>query len=660
MSPDPVLVSAEDCLDRGDFVLAERLCRQALARDDCDAEALRLLATVALRKGGREDAVTFAQDAVAADSSAASQVTLGQMLVAVGRHAQAIIELQRAVELDPTRAQAHFFLGVAYSATRSAAAAEDAFRAALAIWGDYPEAHGALGCLLLAEGHTAEAIGELTTAVRLQPRDLDAIAGLAEARVLAGDAEGALAAYKDATEAAPGSAQAWHALGHAYLSRGHNAEAETAFRRGIDIAPDQSGCLLGLAGMLEAMLRWEEAAERWRQVLARTPEHADALKGLARALFAVGHLPEALHLTRRASELVPQDADAHYGMGNVLLRLQRPQESLASYRRALALVQSPKARFAAASPLLMLGDFDGGWEAYEARLGMRGVPWKIANVRERLWDGGAIGRQRLLVHTEQGIGDTLQFIRYLPLLRERVGPDAHIALLCEPELAGVVASVGGIDSLHAPEKIGDIDYDLQVPLLSLPHRFGATLKSIPSIIPYIRLPAGVTARIERARDTKLAIAIAWAGRPTHGDDRMRSCSIQCFAPLFELAGAQFFSIQVGPRAAEIEPYLGRPNVASVSDQLTNLAQTLAVIDQVDLVIAVDTSVVHLAGAYGKPVWTLLAFGGEWRWMLNRDDTPWYPSMRLFRQRLLGDWDEVFRRVRAQLEAMIEKILIGQK
>jgi tetratricopeptide (TPR) repeat protein len=586
-----IFAATEDYFKQAQGKLSSLMCcsgeqhhRAALAGDPRNAEAPRLLTAVSTHKGALEDAMSFGSEAVAADGNAASQVALGQMLTAAGRHAQAIVELQGAVDANPSAAIAHLYLGDAYAGARSPAAAEDAYRAALKLWPDYPEAHVALGRLLLGEDRTDEAIATLETGTRLKPDNADA--------------------------------------------------------------------LLSLARLYEQRSNFERAAQAWRALISLAPENPDVQKGLARAFLALGELPAALALVQRIAAAAPHDADAHYGMGNVLLRMQRPQESLASYRRALALVQTPKARFAEASPLLMLGDFAGGWGAYEARLGMRGVPWKIANVRERLWDGGAISRQRLLVHTEQGIGDTLQFIRYLPMLRERVGPDAHIAVLCEPELADVVASVGGFDSLHAPAMLGDFEYDVQVPLLSLPHRLGATPASIPSAIPYIRLPAGSTARIERARDTKLAIAFAWAGRPTHGDDRMRSCSVDRFAPLFELAGAQFFSIQVGPRAADIEPYLARPNVASVSGQLTNLAQTLAVIDQVDLVVAVDTSVVHLAGAYGKPVWTLLAFGGEWRWMLDREDTPWYPSMRLFRQRAPGDWDEVFQRVRARLETMI--------
>ena len=648
------LETAERYLEQGDLPRAQELCKRALSKNENDAEAHRLLALIAWRAGKPDEAIALARRAADADeASAPCLCTLGQLLTAAGHHAQAILELQRAVERYPAVAQAHLHLGAAYAAGRSPAAAEDAYRAALGLWPQYPEAHLGLGRLLAREGRADEAIASLEVAARLQEGNPDAWASLAEARAARGDTEGALAAYRSGTDGAPSSVRAWHALGQACLALGRRDAAERAFRRGVELDPDHAGCLLGLASALEQVFRFEEAAQPLRRILARVPGHVDATKGLARVLLSTGQLPEALQLAQRTSAAAPGDADAHFCLGNVLLRMQRPRESLVSYRHALALAQqSPKARFALASPLLMLGELAAGWDAYEARLGMAGVPWKIANVRERLWDGSDIGRQRLLVHTEQGLGDTLQFIRYLPLLRSRSGLDARIELLCEREFARLLGTVEGYDALHAPEKPAGIPHDVQIPLLSLPHRFGTTLDTIPSNVPYIRLPPEAKMQLERPAGTKLAVAFAWAGRPTHSDDRMRSCAIANYATLFDIAGVHFYSIQVGPRAGDIEPYLARQNVSSMTAKLTDLAATLAVIDQADLVIAVDTSVVHLAGAYGKPVWTLLAHGGEWRWLLDREDSPWYPGMRLFRQRVAGDWDEVFARVRAELETLV--------
>ena len=648
------LRTAERYLEQGELGRAERLCRKALAANARDAEALNLMSLVAARAGRLAESVTLAREAVAVDeTNAVYHDTLGDLLTREGRYAQAILTLQRALGLRPDFAQAHLHLGDAYAACKSPAAAEDEYRAALTIWSDYPEVHHALGRLLHAEGRGAEAVAAFEAAVRVKPGFVDAWLALGEAHASEGDREGALEAVKRATESAPRSVPAWLASGRIGQALGHLDDAASAFRRGLELAPEDGACLLGLAALLEQARRFEEAVAVLRPALTSNPARPELLKALSRSLFALGQLPEAEQLALRAAELAPRDADAYYAVGNVQLRMQRPAAALAAYRNACVLApQSPKARFALASPLLMLGDLHEGWDAYEARLAMPGVPWKIANPLERLWNGGEIGRQRLLVHTEQGLGDTLQFIRYLPLLRSRVGPDAHITLLCEPAIGSVAATVDGYDALHQPEKLGNIEYDLQVPLLSLAHRFGTTLDTMPAQIPYIGLPRNVNVHVERAAHTRLAVAFAWAGRPTHGDDRMRSCAVESFAALFNLTDVHFFSIQVGPRAADIEPWLERPNVTSMSAQLTDLAQTLSVIDQVDLVIAVDTSVVHLAGAYGKPVWTLLAHGGEWRWLLEREDTPWYPTMRLIRQRAAGDWDEVFSRVRTRIERML--------
>ena len=550
MATRATLARIEDCLERGDLARAQKMCRQVLARDSRNAQVLRLLALVSLRAGRVEEALEHAYAGVAAgDTDAACHDMVGQVLTAAGQLGKAILELQRAIELRPGFAQAHLHLGDAYAASRSPAAAEDEYRAALKIWPDYPEVHYALGRLLHAEGRSAEAIAAFETAVRVKPGFVDAYLSLGDVHASLGDHAGACEAAKKATKAAPGSVQAWSAFARTCQALGRRDDAERAFRRGLELVPDHGGCLLGLVALLEQSLRFEEAIPVLRHALTRAPDHPEVLKALARALLALGDVREGVRLALRVTELTPRDADAHYVLGNVQLRMQRPADAVAAYRRAYALApQVPKARFALASPLLMLGELPAGWDTYEARLAMPGVPWKIANPLDRLWDGGEIGRQRLLVHTEQGLGDTLQFIRYLPLLRSRVGPDAHIALLCEPSLGSVVATAGGYDALHQPEKLGNIEYDLQVPLVSLPHRFGTMLDTIPAQVPYIRLPQNVNVRVERAADTRLAVAFAWAGRPTHSDDRMRSCTIERFASLFDLTGVQFFSIQVGPRA----------------------------------------------------------------------------------------------------------------
>jgi tetratricopeptide (TPR) repeat protein len=523
-------------------------------------------------------------------------------------------------------------------------------------WEAEAESWRQAGVGALEAGRHAEAILAFGRAVELCPHHAQTHALLATAYAAVAPAAPVECAYRTALRLDPGLAEAHVRLAELLLRDNRLPEALAAYQAGVEAVPESAALWLGLGQANEACNRVEEAARAFREAARLAPGEAVIAASYASILWRVGDLAEAL---LKAEELVrnrPEDVDSYYILGNVLLRMQRPQEALAAYRRVRALLPLlPKAHFSLASPLLMLGEFDAGWAAYEARLRMGEVPWKVAHVRERLWEGGPLDGVRLLVHAEQGSGDTLQFIRYLPLLRRHAGPNVRIVFLCEPEMARLAASVEGCDEVLAPIVLGPFEYDLHVPLLSLPHRFGTTLDSIPANVPYIRLPPGEFPAVESPPDTRLKIAIVWAGRPTHSDDCLRSCPLEYFAGLFDLPDTQFISLQVGPRAVEIAPYLARPNVSSMTGRLTDFADTLAVIEQVDLLIAVDTSVVHLAGACGKPVWTLLCYGAEWRWLLDREDSPWYPSMKLFRQPGPGDWDAVFGRVRAELEERLANL-----
>ncbi len=639
-----------DLVERGDFLTAERLCRQELEYDHRNPAVLNLWAIILAHNGKVNEAIHAARLAVQEDETNPTyHLTLGNLLRLSGRLTDAILELRQAIEISPSLAEAHLRLGEAYAAVNSPSAAEDAYRQALTLRPDYMEALLLLGRLYLANGRTEESIEIAQQAIGLHPGSLASYLLLGDALASKGDNEAAFATYKQATEVAASSVESWCVFARACHALGKFEEAEAAYKRGLSISPNHGDCLFGLTKLLEQALCFEAATSAARHFLCIHPDNPEALKCLGRLLLAQGYMPEAYHLIRRALELLPNDADTYYGFGNVSMRMLKLDEGLAAYRRSISLApESPKARFAEASPLLMQGSFATGWLAYEARLDIPGVPWKVKNVRERLWNGSKIGQRKLLVHTEQGYGDTFQFIRYLPLIRKQVGPEAQIEVLCEPEIEALVKTVGGFDKLHAPSQLGSIEYDLQVPLLTLPLLFGTTLDTIPSKVPYIGLPKNIHVPVQRAVGTTLTVAFTWAGRNTHSDDLMRSCPLKQFASLFELEDIQFISVQVGAKSSEIEQFLERPNVTSLSSELVDFAHTLSILDQVDLVVAVDTSVAHLAAAYGKPVWVLLSFSGEWRWLIRREDSPWYPSVRLFRQRILNDWTDVFNRVRLEL------------
>jgi len=318
------------------------------------------------------------------------------------------------------------------------------------------------------------------------------------------------------------------------------------------------------------------------------------LKNLGHVILKLGHAGEGLHLLRRAIQLAPDDPDAHYTLGNVLMRMERLQEALNSYARVRELQpDAARAYFAPANVLLMNGQYKEGWSVYESRFDMSSYRTNVRDVHERLWDGGALDGRRLLVHVEQGFGDTLQFIRYVPLI-QRLAGDGKIFLVCEPELFGLLETVEGVDEIYRLGSDTSVTYDVQVPLLSLPHRFATTLETIPNTVPYIKVPPGTKARIRRRKGVRLTVAFVWAGRPTHSDDRFRSCPLNWFAALFDMPGIDFYSIQWGPRAGELTPYQSRLNVTDMTDKLTSFAETAAIIEQVDLVISIDIAVAHLA------------------------------------------------------------------
>jgi len=652
MSDDAFSIStAVAQFQAGDLAAAEKSCRAVLASEATNAEALHLLGVIAHRAGRNDIAIQQVRQAIAADPKTSSYYnTLGFVLRISGQYSDAVAALEQAIALQPDYADAHNNMGIARAESGALEDAEAAYRTALKYRADFPEVQNNLGNLLYRIGRVEDSLAAFEAATTLRPDYAEAHANRGDAYLNQKNIPEAIAAYRKAVEAGPNWANGWYKLGNAFFQSNDVENALKAYQRSIDLNPNHMRGLTNLGATLEKLGRYEEAAMVLRHALVLGPDDVSALKNLGHVILKLGHVGEGLHLLRRAVELAPDDPDAHYSLGNALLRMERLQDALSCYKRVRELQPTAaRAYFAPASVLLMNGQFKEGWATYESRFDMAAYKSNVKNVHERLWDGGPLKGRRLLVHVEQGFGDTLMFIRYVPLLRERIG-DGTILLVCEPELHRVLETLEGVDAVYPLGSDASVDFDVQIPLLSLPNRFGTTVETVPHETPYIRPPADAKVRIER-REGRLAVAFIWAGRPTHSDDRFRSCPLKWFAALFDLPGIDFYSIQWGPRSAEITPHLKRDNVFSMTDALTDFGETAAIIDQVDLVISIDSAVAHLAGALGKPVWTILPFGGEWRWLFRREDTPWYPKMRLFRQRILGDWRPVFQRIGGALQQM---------
>jgi hypothetical protein len=423
-------------------------------------------------------------------------------------------------------------------------------------------------------------------------------------------------------------------------------EAESLYRQivAIDSGFFKAHCNLGL--VLAAQGRLDEAIAAYRAATAIHPNLAEAHNNLGNALKEKGELDEAIAVFRRALALKPEYAEAHNNLGAALLAQGHIDEAIAAHRQAVAFdPRVPDIHYNLSLDLLTRGDLQQGWEEYEWRWKLPSFQPYLRRFSQPLWDGSPLDGRTILLYAEQGYGDAIQFIRYVPLVAQRGG---KIVIECGVELRRLFQSMAGICQIVVrAERLPA--FDVHAPLLSLPRIFGTTLNNVPDSVSYLSAdPADITAwgrRMDRL-EPAVKVGLAWAGRPTHLNDANRSIKLAMLAPLAKVSGVRFFSLQKGAAAEQVasDALSAGIELIDFAGDLNDYADTAALIANLDLVIAVDTSVVHLAGAMGKLVWVLLPFVPDWRWTMTGERSPWYPTARLFRQASRGDWTSVIRRV----------------
>ncbi|MBV9785264.1 MAG: glycosyltransferase family protein [Acidisphaera sp.] len=426
--------------------------------------------------------------------------------------------------------------------------------------------------------------------------------------------------------------------------------------------PDQPDAL-HLAGIVAARRqRYAEAAGLMQQALARGGTPGLIWRNICEVYRRLGRLDEAVAAGRRAVALAPNDAHALVNLAIIHYDRLELEAGIACCERAIALAPDlPGAHFELSEALLLGGDFARGWEEYEWRFQIAGAGKLMPKTDRPQWDGKPLREGTLLLIGDQGFGDVIQFSRYIPWAAARC-PD--LVLACSKDMHMVVRQLPGVGRMF--DRWEDAPpFTAFCPLSGLPRAHGTRPATVPAEIPYLRADPVRVALWASRLDALLPagyrrVGIAWAGRPTHNNDHNRSMSLASCAKLAAVDGVALVSLQKGPAAAQVGRYVGAAPLLNLGPEIADWGDTMAILEALDLVVTVDTSVGHLAGAMGKPAWMMLPYAPDWRWLLGRSDTPWYPTMRLFRQPAPGRWDEVLEAVVAELDRGRKQLRRGRR
>jgi len=544
---------------------------------------------------------------------------MGVVMQAAGDLELAADLIGRAAELAPDYFGPFANLGNVYQAAGRLEEALDSFRRALELNPDSAETVNNMASLFNQLGRHQEALKASEAALGIFPEFPAARLNLGNALAALGKVDQAIACYRQTIEADPESGDGWFNLGNIYVDQEDWREAQAAFGKALALDPENPEKQYNLALSLLKCEEYGDAARYFREAIRNRPNYIDAQCNLASALQAQGQTAEAMQELRQALTAEPDSPDLHWNLA--LISLQH-------------------------------GDYEQGWREYEWR-------WKTPTFADfnrtfsvPQWAGEPLDRKTVLVTAEQGFGDGIQFARYVPMLGDR---GASVILECRPQLTGLFETLEGVGScIDLGSHAGPIDF--YVPLMSLPHIFGTTLQTVPCQVPYLRVPEARNAHETVLEESEFKIGFAWAGSATRVDNHKRSCDVALFSQLFSLPGTRFFSLQVGEFSNQLDALDPGRAVYDLSDTLSDFADTAAVIGNLDVVVSVDTSVLHLAGALGVSAIGLLSRPTGFLWMDERRDSPWYPNTVLIRQSVSGDWTSVFDEAEQELRSRIVDFL----
>ncbi len=649
--PDTSGQDATRLIDQGHALEAQGKLDEAM---QCYREAIRLApnparghlnrGNVLLLQGDLDGALDAFRTALELQPDyAGAYYNIGNALLGNRQFDAAVASYRKALAINPDYAEVHCSLGVALKELGQMDEAVACFRRALKFDPNLAEAHINLGNAQKEFGQLEMAVESYRNAIEIKPNLVEAHTNLGIALQGLGLVEDAMASYRQALEIKPDYAEAHNSLGNAQQVLGQLEGAVASYQRALEIKPDfaEAHCNLGLA--LQNLGQLEGAVASYRRALEIKPDFAGAHCNLGLALQNLGQLEGAVASYQRALEIKPDFAEAHCNLGLALQNLGQLEGAVASYQRALEIKPDfAEAHFNLGLLLLSLGRYVEAWPEFEARYdpdysGRQSFP---PNLPIPQWQGEPLTGKSIVVWPEQGFGDKIQFARYLPLLKMR--GVSRLTLVCTPPLIALFEKFTGVDVIMPYSEADSLPFhDYWIFPMSLPLHFATTVETIPAGLPYLSVPPERLKRWhQRLPASGLKVGLVWKGSATHKNDANRSLpSLSLLAPLWSVPGVNFISLQKGQGEEEAaSPPAGQP-ILHLGSDIMDFADTAAIVAQLDLVICIDTAIVHLAGALNKPCWVLLpATGTDWRWLRDRSDSPWYPDVvRLFRQTNSGDW-----------------------
>jgi tetratricopeptide (TPR) repeat protein len=581
---------------------------------------------------------------------------LGLISHQTGNNKIAIDLIEKAIAVKPDVVDFYFHCGSAYQASHNNELAIERYEQALAINPKNADVLNNLGLALHGSGRQEDAIERYEQALVINPDYAEVFNNLGNALRELDKQQEAINHYEKALILNRDFAEAYNNLGLVIQDLDRQEESTKHFKKAIVIKPDYAEAHNNLGNALKEINQQEEAIKHYKQALIIRPDYVETRTNLGLMYHEMGELEEAIKQYEQALIIRPDYAEAHYQLGNTLQELARLEEAIKHYQLAISIKPDyAEAHYNMGLTYLLKGALREGWRNYEWRYKTKKFKHYKRVIDKPKWNGTSLKNRTILIHAEQGLGDTIQFIRYAPIVANTGG---NVIVECHPGIIHLFESYkNSVTFIGKGEPLPD--FDVHCSLLSLPGILNTTIDTIPSEINYIHTDKRLASswKEKLSNSNKFKIGIFWQGNKNHNRDKFRSIPLKNFESLLSFSEIDFINLQKGEGHEQVIEYGFSNLITDYTAEMDNeerFSDTAALMQSLDLVIGTDTAIIHLAGAMGIPTWLLLPFHPDWRWMLKIEDTPWYPTMRLFRQEEIGNWHTVVKKIERELEKMICK------